>query len=338
MNDVKDIGYIHVLRILACFWVIVNHTHHYMLTANDEASYIHYCIGFSLCKMAVTIFIMISAILMLDKEYSYRKIIQLIKKVLVPLLCVTVFLALRDNGIGNFNLLYFINDFMKGPYLYPYWYVYMLIGFYFMVPFLQKMIKNFEEKDYVYFIIIFLLVPCVINVLFEYSEIRVSDFVFWSVFPKIIGIAVTGNYISKLKLDKRIYIASIVVFVMAFIGMFLSCYIPYCFTGEVGYNMDSWSSLPVVIMASALVYIVRYALKERALPFEKLVKAVSKTTFGVYLLHSILLPEIYTTKIIQNIFFENRIIGTLILEVTIFVISSFLVYLVGKIPFVKRYL
>lgn len=338
MKESKDIGYIHILRIIACFLVIVNHTHHYMIMVQDDVYYIHYCIGFSLCKMAVTLFIMISAILMLDKEYSYSKVLQLVIKVIVPLLVLTLYLTIRDNGIQNFTLWGFAKKIISGPYLYPYWYVYMLIGFYVMLPFLQKMVKNFRKQDYIIFIMAFLMVPCLNNFIYSYWHSRVSEYVFWSVFPIIIGIAVAGNYIAKIKHHKIYFAISVIGFLLAFAGMFISCYIPYCNTGKVDYKMDSWSSLPVVVMACTLVYIVRYVFEKRKLPFENIIKAISKTTFGVYLFHSLFMPELYKTDMIQNIFYENRVIGTLVLEISVFMISVFLVYILEKIPFIKRFI
>ena len=53
--------YIDILRIFACFMVIINHTHGFILDYKSDINIIFYCILFSLCKIGVPIFLMITS-------------------------------------------------------------------------------------------------------------------------------------------------------------------------------------------------------------------------------------------------------------------------------------
>ena len=60
----RKILYLELLRLFACFFVIVNHTHGLMLANNNIINTIIYCVDFSLCKIAVPIFFMIISLLL----------------------------------------------------------------------------------------------------------------------------------------------------------------------------------------------------------------------------------------------------------------------------------
>ena len=66
----KEIIYIDILRIIACFCVIINHTQGFLLEKGGFGNTLFYCLTFSFCKVGVVLFLMISGMLILDKDYS----------------------------------------------------------------------------------------------------------------------------------------------------------------------------------------------------------------------------------------------------------------------------
>ena len=81
-NVDNKIMYIDILRIIACFMVIVNHSVGLCLNHKTFLSSTFYCLSFSICKIGVPIFLMITGALILDKDYSYPKVFKCIIRVL----------------------------------------------------------------------------------------------------------------------------------------------------------------------------------------------------------------------------------------------------------------
>ena len=124
----KQIVYINILRILACFMVIVNHTNSYILEYDNLYNNIFYCISFALCKIGVPVFLMISGALILDKSYDLKKVWKCITRILVPLVIISFALYIKRVGFHGINIGTFLETFFQNPIIIHYWYLYALIG------------------------------------------------------------------------------------------------------------------------------------------------------------------------------------------------------------------
>lgn len=333
MTKIKNnnVLYIDIVRIFACFMVIINHTSGLILDGSNINT-IAYCILFSICKIGVPLFLMISGVLLLDKDYNYKKVFKCIIRVLIPALVISLLLYIKDNGINHMWL--FIKNIISEPYLVPYWYIYALIGIYLTIPFLQKMIKNFKNRDYIAFCILFLIIPVLIDTFKLYLHLNINYNFSLALFPVIISIVVCGNYISKVKLTKKAFIISIFMFLVSYSVMFVSMYLPYYNTQDISYKFDSWSSLPVVLMTISIFYIARYLFESKKR--SNAISTIASTTFGIYLIHFVIYDRIYKT--IKFIFAFNSILGILTLNIIVFIVCMCVIYLLKKIPLVKKYL
>lgn len=336
----KEIIYLDILKIFACFMVIINHTNGFILENNTFSNTTFYCIMFSICKIAVPLFLMITGVLILDKDYSYKKILKCIFRVFVPTFSLSLIFYIKDVGINNINIFNFLKTILNNPYILSYWYIYALIGIYIVLPFIQKMVKNFTDKDFIAFISIFLIIPTFINFLKTYLKFSVNYNLQLSFFPIIISIVICGNYISKTKLSKKILISSIFTFIVSYITMFLSMYIPYLTKGKISYILDSWNSFPVILMSISLFYIFRYLFENKKYSKKSIniITMIASTTFGIYLIHTAFNFKLYKLNIMQNLFNSNGIIAIIILDFLVFIVCMIIVYVLKKIPFIKKYL
>ena len=339
-NKKGNILYIDILRIIACFMVIINHTHGIILENNTLINSTFYCICFSLCKIGVPLFLMITGTLLLDKDYNYKKILKCIFRVLVPVLGLSLIFYVKDVGISNINIISFLKSIISAPYIIPYWYIYALISTYLTIPFLQKMIKNFKEKDYCIFILLFLIIPTVVVILKTYLGVNINYNFSSAFFPIIISLVVCGNFLSKIKLSKKYFIISILIFVVSYIGMFLSMYLPYLNSGKISYILDSWNTLPVILMSISTFYSIRYLFENKVFSkkINTIITAFSSTTFGIYLIHTALNYKLYNISIIKYIFNFNSILGIIILEILVFIVCMLIIYILKKIPIIKKFL
>lgn len=339
LNNEK-IVYLDIIRILACFMVIINHTNGYILNKSNFLNITFYCLTFALCKIGVPLFFMITGALTLDKNYSLKKAVKSIFRVLMPVLFLSIVLYIKNVGFSNFNFIYFIKSIIDKPYIAPYWYVYALIGVYLVIPFLQKMIKNFKFKDYKFFVILFLLVPTFINYIFSYLNININYNIFSAFFSIIISILICGSYISKIKINKKHFVISIFTFFISYILMFLSLYLPYLSKSQISYKLDSWNAFPVIIMSISIFIIVKYLFADKKMSNKviNIIELISSTTFGIYLIHYLLNYKLYNLGIIKFLFNFNPILGIIILDILVFVVSGILTFILKKIPIIKNYL
>lgn len=80
--------YLDFLKIIACFLVIVNHAGGHILinSGYTKGATLFYSVCFSICKIAVPIFVMVTGALLLTKEQTYKSIGKRIFRILIPLI------------------------------------------------------------------------------------------------------------------------------------------------------------------------------------------------------------------------------------------------------------
>lgn len=328
----KRIFYLDLLKIVACFLVIVNHCIGTIYDfSNSKFTNIFYCVNFSICKMAVPLFIMTTGALLLKKQDTYITTFKRILRVLIPLLIMSFILYFKDYGFTNF-----ITSFMSKPIIYPYWYLYMLISLYLVTPLLQKMLNNFKNKDYIYLILITLIIPVIIEMISKLFGINISNMFYICIFSKVVGIYILGYYLSICNIKsiyKNISIISLIVFGILY---FLTFYIPYINTGKVSYLFDTYDSIFSIVMGASLFYLFRYIFKNNSYKCSKIINIISGCTFGIYLFHFPIIYNVLNIGIIQNIFKFNIVLGVYLLEVLIFIICGIVTYILKCIPYVKK--
>jgi surface polysaccharide O-acyltransferase-like enzyme len=341
MKKTDKIEYTHInlIKILACILVIINHTVNHVLSYKTPGVDIFFCLLFSLCKIAVPIFIICSGYLILKKDYTYKKIGKNIVKILIPLLVISCYLYVKGVGFKNINVIDFLKQFLSAPYIKPYWYLYMLPGLYLITPFMQKMVKNFEKKDYYYFIIFFLIIPAILKLLLACFNIHYSSYWLIAFVPYVLGYYAYGNFLNNNYPGRNLIVARI-IFWLSFIGFFLLTYLPSIYGDGISYKFDDVSSLPVVLMSLSLFYIfdTRFRDKKYGKKSLKVINTVASTTFGIYLFHHIIGYKAFTIKVMVRIFTFNAMIGYLIALVLVFIVCSLLTYILKKIPIIRNYL
>ena len=112
-----------LIKIIACYLVIVNHTGLYVLSYGSKSPFLvsFYSTFFIFCKIAVPLFIMVSGSLLLSREESYQRTLSRIVKVAVPLVVLSLALFVYRNGIGS--ILDFFPSFLKTAAIVPFWYL-----------------------------------------------------------------------------------------------------------------------------------------------------------------------------------------------------------------------
>ena len=344
MSKVKKRYYwIDILKILACFWVVVNHTGGYLLEysgTNNLGIVIFYVINFIFCKMAVPIFIMVSGFLLLSKKSSYSEIRKRIIRIFIPLLFLSFLIFFKNNGFGINQIKNFFINFLEKPIIVSFWYLYMLIGLYLVTPFLQKMVKSFKLTDYKYFIIICLIIPSLLPVLSTYLPISFNYNFTLALFPICVGYYVSGLYLSKVPLDKK-YRNLAIIFCLIFLVLFASSMIiPYVNSSKISYHLDTWNYITTVIPSLSLFYLIRYYFENCNFKSKttKVISLFSSLTFGIYLLHTFINYKLYDFVLLQMLFELSPYIGIVMLEILTFICAGIITFVLKKLKFIKSFL
>lgn len=339
----KRYYWVDIIKIIACILVIINHSAGYIFeyAGKTNTTTTVYSIIFSICKMGVPLFILSTGYLLLkdDKVDSYKKTFQRIYRIIIPLLGISFLHYIWVVGINKINIIEFLTKFITQPRQIYLWYLYMLIGLYLIIPFIQKMLKNFEKKDYLVFTILFLIIPSILPLLKVFFSISFSHYFSQALFPIFIALLVSGNYIAKIDLKRSYLFTAVICFILS-ISAF-SGYMIYTYqtTQKISYALDSYNLL-LILPAITLFYICRYIFENKSFNkiTSKIISEISLTTFGTYLFHFLIIYQVYNLGIIQKIFSFNVYLGFITLISSIFIGCTILVFILRRIPIIKKFL
>ncbi len=334
--------WIDLLKIIACFLVVVNHTGGYLLEYSGltPGATLFYSINFSICKIGVPLFIMISGYLLLKRCSDFKDMFKRITRVLVPLIVLSAIFYFRAKGFSIENVDNFIFDFIKEPVIIPFWYLYMLIGLYLVTPFIQKMVKNFETKDFRYLIIICLLIPATIPVICYFFKISINSNFTVALLPIYLCYYIAGLYISKIPLRKKYRNIALICFIVPIILFVCSMYIPVINGENISYALDASTYINVGLPALSSFYLMMYYFQNKKFGerTKQIISSIASVTFGIYLFHMFINYKIYNLVVMQYIFGFNCYLGILLVEILTFAICGIVTYFLKKIPYVKKYL
>ena len=299
---------IDLLKCIACILVIINHTSSYLLTNENYLSF--YKIEFVLCRIAVPIFIMCTGYLMCTKELKGKDILKKILKVFIPLFLLSGFIYFLQHKTIDFL---FLQNFIATPIIEPFWYIYMLIGLYLIMPFLNHITKNASIKEHIFLISVILIIPALLKLF----SLEFSTYWFLAIPTYSIGYYLMGSLFYKIH-DQIKYakLSGILFFILYIIGIIF-----YTNDHLELYNIDSLLliSMSILFMNCILGFKIKHQ--------HKFLTLISANSLYIYLFHPLLQNKIYELSIFQNLLSFNYIIGILFYQLTVFLVCFLLAYL-----------
>jgi len=341
--------YLDILRILACFCVLVNHTNNlvfqWQVPAFSETWYVSIVYFFAV-KVAVPIYLMISGALLLQREESYKEVF--LKRFLPP--AVAVFLVSmfyfwqRPDYYGEFSIPAFLERIYTRRISNAFWYMYMYLGLMLLLPILRKAVKLLKEQDFLYLAGLHAIVLGVIPLLERYAGWpKLSEHFPLAFLSVYIIYFFMGYYMEHVMPQKRLNLLGAIVAVVVYLAATL---IPswvtvqeYAEAGSFAFYMDDVSRITIVAQSYAVFYLVKYLFgreNHSIRPGMKRVLAmVSGYTFGIYLLSDWLIWEL---EGFYNICagHMNRIPAVVLYELAIFAVGFVITFVLKHIPLVKK--
>ena len=345
---VERIEYFDVLRILATFAVIVLH-----LSAQNWANvnvssraWFAFNLYDSAVRWAVPVFVMISGALFLGREVTLRT---LLSKNILRIAAAFAFwsaayalidlLVYRDTPAGA------LMQFFQGHY--HMWFLFMIVGLYLIIPLLQKF--TCDEPLVRYFLLLGLVVA------FLLPQLAVlASFFSWNVSSVISTILtyghlhlplgftvyfVGGYYLSRRTFSKReelaVYLAGIAGFLFT---VFASVWVSnrQGAASTLFYGHDTFN---VLFMAVAVFVFARQHLNlaHAGNRTRSLLRALSKYSFGAYLVHAMVIDALYGFFGLDTLA-HNVSFSVPLLAAVVFLASMLISAVLHRIPLLKKYI
>lgn len=329
--------YIDFIKIIACFFVIINHTIERVFVDIEPSKLWFVSLTyFFISKPAVPLFLMASGTVLLGKRDSYKKSFQRISKMFIVLLIISfIYISTFQktyNGLVPFTL-----QVISKPASNALWYMYLYIGILFMLPFLQKMCSVFKKVDYQYFIGVTVLglgtIPLIAHLMPSFS---VNVNFITPIFSTYIGLFVAGyfihNYIEFQK--KYMHVATIGVILILVIEVIAS-YLEYETIGNSSYKFYSNREMILITLSSMFIFYIAKGIFVNiniSDKWSKRITSISSCTFGIYLISDLYIGKflfVYT-KLVGIL---NPFIAIVIFEIVVFIAGLISVIIIKKIPF-----
>ena len=330
-----------ITRIIAVLAVVMIHTSAYFVTRYPRLT-LEFTIGNifdAVSRLGVPLFLMISGALFLDENKKITTKTILCKNALgIAIITViwAVIYSLVDNFVLNsFNGMQGVIDLIVYGY-YHMWYLYMIIGIYIITPFLRAFVRKENKKLVLFFIAVCLAVqfvlPLVNKLVLKYAGVdyvgAVTDKLKLSFFGEYLTYYVIGWYIVHVGITKKrtrimAYLlgAAALVFVVLYVhlgGSYLEAY------NNIG--------IPVFVYATSVFVALTNIKTNAGEKTSKTLATLSKLTFGVYIIHAIVLEFFF-----KWFPYKSGALWYLLVCYIVTVISSLvLTVIISKIPLIKK--
>lgn len=342
--------HIDILRIIACFMVIFNHTDErgfwrYAYNDRGTALWIVNLIPSIACKPAVPIFFMISGALLLRKNESIKKTYGRIRKILFDLVLFSILYFAVDSYLnGNkFDLKEIVSTMIQSNYWHL-WYLYSYIIFIVTLPFFRDFAQNLRFRNfkilYVLAIVTMGIFPIIeyffggINPCLKPSWITINIFIY-----PLVGYMIENKINSDSVKSRHIFQAWLIN-VICFAVSIISEY--FYLEREPGSVAEIFICLFCIINASTVYLTVKWIVGHQKMKsgISRMISKVGKCTFGIYLLHILLLWRIQPFYRFCIKYFETGKVGNefgiYLSCICVFAIAGVVTCIFQKIPLIKR--
>lgn len=354
MNEKKQL-HIELLRIIAIFFVIFNHTDTdgYLLFSVCPWGSVEFWLYLFIsvfCRCSVPLYFAISGALMLGREPEslgqiwkkrIMRIVLVLFLVTFVFYCVHILRYSEPFSVGEFLRLFYTGD-MK----YHLWFLYAYIVFLMCLPFLQILVRGLEEKHYYYMIGIALLfeavIPIIDFIMFK-GQLHMNEFLStpW-LLERVVLFPCVGYFLqNKFEITK---IRLAVSWIANLVGILISCYMTY-YRGivtnvTVGSESQVFHDAFALLNCICIFITVKYFVENVRIVgwVSKLISSLGACCFGIYLFHPLFLETTMRYQIV--LFFINRglnfMLTAFVVTICILIFSYILTFIIKKIPFISK--
>jgi len=329
--DNPRLEWIDLIRALGAFLVVLAHVQY-----SGNGSGLIQIYYYALTRVAVPLFFMASGYLLLSKNEPYLDFFKKrVLKVFIPFVVWSVIYLVWKGEALDKPILTILKTYtlgiIRGPRENHLWFFYELFGLYLFTPILRVFVEKASLTDLSYFCgIWFLLVPFA-NLVQEFTPIKIGfEYQFLGGY---IGYFIFGYLAGKLFIAQLQKAGAGMVFFISLIATIMGMYLTRVYGLKTQYFED-YLSVNVVLMSAALfVILVESQVSNFAY---RIIAPLSRASFGIYLVHVIIMVEIFSKTSLSIL----SMIGSAIYMIPLlgllgYLISFILIFIMQKIPILK---
>ncbi|QZL00437.1 acyltransferase family protein [Flavobacterium psychrophilum] len=321
---------ISLLRILATLSVIIIHVAAPLVMKFGKISNFDWNVANiydSMSRYAVPVFFMISGALLLGRDSEIKDFLKnRLGKILPPFLFWSLFYSVTNRYVftqETFSISKIIRDVFYGS-KYHLWFVYALIGVYLITPIIQKWLKFSENKEILYFLIIwvitlFLTIP---GIAIYFPKINLAYF------SGYLGYFILGYYLKNYGMQRKL-----ISYSLLFVGLAITILGSYYMTQKNGVFYDYFYEYLCIntLLVSMGIFLLFNTIETINDNLKPIISKLNECSFGIYLVHPLVLNIFGLLGIGGS--FISPVIGILIVSLTCFLLSFFLIFSIKKIKF-----
>jgi surface polysaccharide O-acyltransferase-like enzyme len=289
-------------------------------------------------RFAVPVFVLLSGYLLLDRynnleEFLRKRFVRIFIPFLIWLFIYMVYGTFRGFGRERIDWLssdwlirILTNDASGSGHL---WFVYMLLGLYLFTPIVSRWLTNAPKIEIEFFLGMWLLA----NVCFLILEknIHIKPFFDFRYFTGFIGYFVGGAYLKKYPVQISLN-NKIIAFLLFMIGWVATMFLAEYFSKQAGKYADllGYHSPFVVMMSIGIVIFFQQNFDK---PFaEKFISEIDTSSYGIYLLHWLVMKILSREFQINFAMYQNPIPGMMAQFIITSLICIFVIGIVRRLP------
>ncbi|MBQ2881076.1 MAG: acyltransferase [Clostridia bacterium] len=349
-NNTKRFVHLDLLRLIAIYLVIFNHTgdRGFTLFVNEIESPISllYMMASVFCKIAVPLFFMISGALLLKKDESLKQLfLKRVLRIVVVLILISIpyyYWLQRSNGIGLSDFFSWIYSNSASTSL---WYLYSYLALLLILPFLRSMVKNMKKGDFLYLICGYLvfvgIFPCVEYLVFQKIGVlheSLSPVLFMT---QNVFYALMGYYFEHIFEEADHYKRNLVIgIVLSIISVLITCFITYYQVWIEGISdtqqMERFFNCFIFIPTITVYCIIKnVGTKIKNVGICKWISVLGSAVFGVYLIEKFIRA---LSGIVYQLLapFLGSFIASLVWCLAVLCLGLIFVVFLKHIPFIKK--
>lgn len=339
----EKIAYLEMLRVIAFFCVIVNHTVNGEIFWQNMGGTKWFVLVtmFLFSEIAVPLFIMISGALLLRRVNDYQKSFARAARVALDILLFSLVYYIRNCYVNQteFHLGEFFLRILREEITPSYWYLYMYLGLLLMLPLLQRMAAKMEKREYQYLMLITVVFLGTTPVAGHFiSWLRVNPNFSNVLISVYVGTLFCGYYLVNYVEIKHVY-AGVSVLILGFSTGFQvwATYMEAQSAEWYLYMAESYY-FPNILSAAAVFYLARWLQAQlNAEWFWKGITVLGGATFGAYLVSDLLsVPCRVLFVVLEDK--TNVVVAVLGYELAIFAGAMVIGMFLKRIPYLKKLL
>ncbi|WP_214071733.1 acyltransferase family protein [Mucilaginibacter sp. dw_454] len=339
-----NLDWINSLRLIALLAVIVLH-----VSAIPLGQYGHIPLNTwltadfynAMVRFAVPVFVMITGALTLHREYELGAFLKKrLSRVVAPFIFWSLVyvwyswyievLVFTGNTWTDIKL---ILHQLKYSASYHLWYVYMLIGLYFLIPVISIFVRNATKRQLEYFLAMWFIAMLIT----EPGLSRFNPQVDIHYFSGYAGYLVLGHYLTfNVDYSRKLVVWMWILFFSLLAFITAGTYLLYQYT-TLGTTLYEPLGPIIVLLATSVFLLGRFTKLQLPLILLKFKNFACAYNYGIYLSHALILYFLDDPFGI-NFKLGVPVLGIPVTAIICFLISLLLVWLLSKLPWVGKWL